>query len=226
MNVNRIAKGILVGWLGMLMAWGVAARADEIVTFSFGGCVDAAGKPVPSKADPSLETLLNTAEENGQRVIRYNPALLPQLLPETRAFLFAHECAWTHLNMAIAGVRSVEQAQRADCWAVETLLRSRLVSRESLPAVEADLEMVADKQDTLPQPARPVNLRSCAAVRNVADKAGSVLAMPHGAGDDRWNACTQACGADLFRCGRGEACTRSFDQCVAVCTRRDTRVKP
>ncbi|KAF7598636.1 MAG: hypothetical protein CGU29_11760 [Candidatus Dactylopiibacterium carminicum] len=199
----------------ILLSLGVIAtctsHASEPVSFSFRGCSDAQNRPVPAVAEAALPTLFGIGSTDGQPVIRYNPERMPQLLPETRAFLFAHECARIRLNLA-DGERSPAQAERADCWAANTLLRSGLIKdAKDLEAIATDLSLVGDEWPQLPGPARTLKLSSCSPVR------GGV-ALPQGqTASPQWNACMQACGSRLYACGRSPDCVAVFNQCTAGC---------
>ncbi|MDP5239091.1 hypothetical protein Q9Q94_06085 [Uliginosibacterium sp. 31-16] len=198
------------------------ALAADTVSFSFAGCTDSRDKPVASQADPALAVLVETRLVEGNRVIFYNPSRLPQLLPETRAFLYAHECAWTRLGMPIDLDRSVENARRADCWAVDTLTRSKLIKAGALEAIEMDLAMAStDSASQLPSPSRELKLAACAGGKVLSSPAsrskGTVLEMGSATASPAWNACVLGCGNKLFACGRGSSCQSSFDQCKAGC---------
>lgn len=199
-----------------------AAQAADTVTFSFAGCTDVSNKPVRSQSTPDLPVLLTTSVVEGNRVIYYNPSMLPQLLPETRAFLYAHECAWTHLGLPLNVDRSVENAHRADCWAVETLARSKLIKgAASLENIESDLSLVGEDSRLLPPPQREYKLASCPAAKAIGAgkpvRNGNVLDVNPTPASQNWDRCMQACGARLFACGRSNACTSAFDQCTTGC---------
>lgn len=199
--------------------WNIA-RADEIVSFSFAGCTDAQGQAVQNQPDPNLSVLLETRVVNGQHVIFYNPNMLPQLLPESRAFLYAHECAWTNLGLPLDAPRTAENARKADCWATSSLLDSHLIKdRSELTTIENDLSLVAEDANLLPQPPRQYNLASCPASRSARDH-GNVLDVHPTSATHAWDQCMQACGARLYACGRGSNCVSTFNSCTAGCKGR------
>ncbi|MBS1208300.1 MAG: hypothetical protein H6R19_698 [Proteobacteria bacterium] len=218
--MNRLFAPLIC--VGLLFAQVCAAA--ETVSFSFAGCVDSRERPVASQADPALPVLVETRLVEGNRVIFYNPSLLPQLLPETRAFLYAHECAWTRLGMPIDLVRSEANAHRADCWAANTLLRSKLVKGDTgLDAIEADLALAEAESARLPAPPRALALSSCVATKpapRAESHSGTVLKLNENPASPAWNACMQACGNRLYACGRSSNCTTSFDQCTAGCANK------
>ncbi|GAB2878082.1 hypothetical protein GCM10027046_02540 [Uliginosibacterium flavum] len=197
------------------------AMAADTVSFNFGGCIDSREKAIVSQADPALPVIVETRLVEGNRVIFYNPTRLPQLLPETRAFLYAHECAWTRLGLPIDRERSAENARRADCWAVDTLTRSKILKAGALEGIEMDLAMVADSASQLPGPARELKLASCAGGRALsrpsAKGKGNVINTDAATASPAWNTCMQGCGNRLYSCGRGDGCNASFNQCTAAC---------
>lgn len=215
--MNRLLSAMLCA----LALFAQAAPAAETVSFSFAGCVDSRERPVASRPDADLPVLLETRLIEGNRVIFYNPSLLPQLLPETRAFLYAHECARTRLGLSIDLARSLADAERADCWAANTLLRSKLIKNAAgLTAIETDLSLASEEDwAKLPGPARELHLAACVGGKPATRGAqGNVLDVNVAPASPAWNACVLACGNRLFACGRGASCQASFDQCKAACT--------
>lgn len=194
----------------------LTAQAAEVVSFSFAGCTDAMKRPVASKADPALPQLVDVILVEGNRVIVYNPSMMPQLLPETRAFFYAHACAITRLGLPIDRERSAEQVKRADCWAFETLQRSGLLKDAStLEAINTDLEISPEAWPLVPGPIRQLSAASCAP--QPAKGSSRPLRLDGPNASAQWNACVQACGNRLFSCGRSAACQSAFDQCRAGC---------
>ena len=218
--MNRLFAPLICA--GLLFAQ--ACSATETVSFSFAGCVDSRERPVVSQADPALPVLVETRLVEGSRVIFYNPSLLPQLLPETRAFLYAHECAWTRLGLPIDLDRTETNAHRADCWAANTLLRSKLIKGNAgLDAIEADMALADADSAKLPGPPRVLQLASCVAGKSnisTTSHQGTVLKLNENPASPAWNACMQACGSRLYACGRSSSCTSSFNQCTAGCAKK------
>ena len=188
------------------------ANASGAATLSFDGCTDTANQAVASRAEPSLPTLFEVRSVEGKPVIFYSPLQMPHLLLETRAFLFAHECGRIRLKLPTSGERTLEQAERADCWAANTMLRSGLIKDASgFDAIAADLSMVGDQWIRLPGPTRELKLANCSSVK------GGV-ALPQGqTASPQWNNCMQSCGSRLYACGRSNECMSSFNQCTAKC---------
>lgn len=194
----------------------IPANAAETVSFSFNGCTDGMKRPVASKADPALPQLVDVILVEGNRVIVYNPSMMPQLLAETRAFFYAHACAITRLGLPIDRERSAEQIKRADCWAFETLQRSGLLKdASSLEAINTDLEISPEAWPLLPGPVRQLDAASCAPQPGKAPSRALKLDAPNAS--PQWNACVQACGNRLYSCGRSASCQSAFDQCRASC---------
>lgn len=194
----------------------VPALAAETVSFSFSGCTDGMKRPVASRADAALPQLVDVILVEGNRVIVYNPSMMPQLLPETRAFFYAHACAITRLGLPIDRERSAEQVKRADCWAYDTLLRSGLLKDAStLEAINTDLEISPEAWPLVPGPVRRLDAASCTPQSVKGQSRPLKLDGPNASA--QWSACVQACGNRLFSCGRSAACQSAFDQCRAGC---------
>lgn len=198
-----------------LLAAGNASAREEV---TYHGCVDAAGRTVEALADPTLQAVVATRVEDGRAVIRYNQHVLPRLQPATRLFLFGHECARLNLGMAPDGPRSVDDARRADCWGLVTLLRSRLLGISDIAVIQADLQLSAEKWRWIPGPARSFDLPACE-----REAAGRLqLSLPAVPQEDA-NACTRACADTLLACQRGcrgaacEPCLGRYEACVSGC---------
>lgn len=213
----------MLRWIASLFATlalsGFAHAAAPDLTFSYDGCVDAARKPVPAKADPELGRFAEAVlEDDNKLVIYYNPKALPQLLPETRLFLFAQECARFALKQPLGAERTPEQVQAADCWALDTLSRSRVLSKQnSINAVTLDLPIDSDAWAQIGSPARTLNLEACPQRRGRGNMALPGENAPH---SDKWDACIHSCGARLYSCGRSASCQSTYDACSANCDKK------
>lgn len=199
----------IMGWMILLAS--LPLFAAEQTTFKLDGCVNAKGHAVKALADPALNLIAEAQLDEAGPSIHYNPSLLPQLLPEARLFLFAHECARVYLEQSLIVPTSATEVREADCWAVDWLRQNGLLGA-SLQELEAAL---ARYPQAWP-PLRDLNLSACVAAG--ASRSGG-LALPAGQGthSDHWNACVQACGATLYRCGRSSSCVSHYDACVARC---------
>lgn len=209
--------------LCLLVVLGCARPALADTLYTYDGCTDARGGAIASVADPGLPLVAASAIVDGKVQVRYNPAVLPRLLPESRLFLYAHECARHTLGLPDTGTLTPEQARRADCAAVATLRRSHLLDApDALAALQVDLVFSPQEWGAIPGPQRTFDLASC----DVAKGTGSGqlgLPSPDAPRSDRWNACVQSCAARSFSCeqqsGRNAArCTSAYDQCSAHCT--------
>lgn len=194
----------------ILQAGAVCAQS---VTITFDSCRDAKGHAVQVLADPTIKEVVSSAVQEGKPVIRYNPGMLPQMLPESRHFLFAHECARHYLGLPVSGTRTLAQAQRADCEAVATLVRSGLLAQAGdAAAIEQDLALVTD-WSVLPGPQRSLNLSQC----QTAQTRGSMALPVAPAKSEGWSKCVQACGSKLYACGRAASCQSAYDDCSKRC---------
>lgn len=200
------------------------ASSAETVSFSFSGCTDTLNRPIASRAEPALSALVDVILEEGNRVIVYNPSMLPQLLPETRAFFYAHACAITRLGLPIDRERSAAQTQRADCWAFDTLRRSGLLKANTAEAIQTDMEISPEVWPLVPGGPRSLDPARCnsnntrvTATPDSPVKHGNVLSLDTPNASPAWNACTQNCGNKLYSCGRSASCQAGFDQCMKGC---------
>lgn len=218
----RTFRSPLTPWLrtllGLLLAGHFAAAAAQTITYD--GCVDAAGLPVRAELDEALPAVARSSVEGGQGVIRYNPAEIPRLKPQTRLFLFAHECARHALGQPLRGARSPERARAADCWAIATLQRSGLLlGPDEVEAIQSDLGFSQPEWRRLTGPRRTIDLAACSR--------GALLlpaAAPPGEEQMQVNRCIVACGDGLWKCqnscrGAGciGACVETNDACEARC---------
>lgn len=207
------------------LGWGLSGVASAQVQTTYGGCTDASGNAVQSILDPGLDATFATRVEGGRAVIRYNPDVLPRLQPLTRLFLYASECARLNLGMPPVGPRVPDEARRADCWGLTTLVRSRLVGEDDIAAIQADLTFLQDEWRRVPGPVRGFDLPAC----HVASAARPSLASPP-PGQDDWNTCTRTCGDALYACQKGECrgpacepCMARYESCVSLCEFRFSR---
>jgi hypothetical protein len=199
--------------------WGSAAAQMRTV---FDGCVDARGIAVRSIEDPSLEVAFATRIEQGAPVIRYNAAQPPGVPEAVRLFFYAHECARLELELAPDALRTVGDAWRADCRALDSLLYSALIRPSDVARLQAGLDALSDAaRDRLPGPPRDIDLPACS-------RAGTarplLLPAARAAGQDRWNACVHACADRLLACQRSTcgnlecpSCMPAHEVCVAAC---------
>lgn len=202
----------MMRWIMGLVFSLLASAAFADVTIKMDGCTLADGLTVGTTADASFQWIAEARLENGAPLIRYNPAIAPQLPPEARLFLFAHECARLYLKQPLNAERSAEAVRNADCWALETL-------RQSNALVDADgiavLEKALAGNPAVWQPARELKLASCTPAEK---KSAGGLGLPQNkVHPDQWNRCVQSCGAVLYKCGRAASCMTNYDACVTSC---------
>lgn len=189
------------------------ARAQSVTTYH--GCIGADGEPVASMLDDRLATAFERRLEHARPVIRYNPARAPGLTERARLFLYAHECA--HARAATV-LRTPDADHRADCQALETLLRSGLLATTEVAALQAELPITPDDWREVGPP-RAIDLPGC-----LADaRAHPSLTAPL-PGQDAWNSCARACGDTLLSCQRRSCggvdcatCRTPYERCVSVC---------
>lgn len=203
-----------------LWVLGVGAASAQ-VRLVFDGCVDARGTAVRSQADPTLARAFETRVENGMPVIRYNAAVPAGLPDHVRLFFYAHECARLELGQEAAALRTVGDAWRADCRALDTILQSRLMSPQHIARLQDDLMLTEAEWDAIPGPKREIDLPSCA--RGEPLQRIHIPAQPSAARES-WNACVHKCGDTLLQCQRRTCnsldcpvCMPANEACVAAC---------
>ncbi|WP_018991887.1 hypothetical protein [Aromatoleum toluclasticum] len=203
-------RKLMLGAVIAQLCAGGGAFAQEHT--SYHGCTDAAGRAVAAVSDPALDQVVASLS-GAAPAIRYNEALLPRLTPESRLFLFAHECARHNLGLPLDGKRTEGDARRADCHGLESLLRSGLLEEARIDALERELQFSAEEWERVPGPPRTFALRTCAAQSAVEH----LLTRPARAKPE-WNACVRGCGARLWACApHNVACEDAYDRCVSLC---------
>ncbi|HJV26494.1 MAG TPA: hypothetical protein VJ673_12475 [Aromatoleum sp.] len=202
---------ILLAALSAALLMSSAHAADVQVTYE--GCTDAVGRPVPAVSDPTIDKVVESRSDASGADIRYNPEVLPRLLPETRLFLFAHECARHNLGYPAAAALDVLEAARADCVAVDALLRSHLLAPEQIETVQRDLQLSPGEWAFVPGPARRVALKAC-----IAQNARRHALTQPSANQPNWNACVRSCGDRRRVCqSQGTGCDDTYERCVSLC---------
>ncbi|MCC4117478.1 hypothetical protein LLG90_19155 [Aromatoleum toluclasticum] len=203
-------RRFLLGAVLALLGAGGGAQAQEQMIYL--GCTDAQGRAVAAVSDPALERVV-ASRAGAAPEIRYNEAILPRLTPESRLFLFAHECARHNLGLPLGGGRTEAEARRADCHGLETLSRSGLLDAARIDALERELQFSAEEWERVPGPPRTFALRACATQSAVEH----LLTRPKRAKPE-WNACIRGCGARLWVCApHNVACEDAYERCVSLC---------
>lgn len=212
-GILRISSFVLL----LLAAVGAAAQAQT----TYHGCVDAAGNAVAAVLDSQIANVVETHEIGKAASIHYNPAVLPRLQPTTRLFLFASQCSRQRTGLPANREASVNEARRADCAGLATLMRSGLLGAGEVAGVEADLALSADEWRRVPGPERSFDLQNCPAELALPPLAGAPTV-----GQREWNTCVRGCGEPLRTCGRGPArssCQERYERCSSVCDFRFPR---
>lgn len=203
--------------LALLFAMTTGAAFAEVET-TYQGCVDAEGRSVPSIRDTTIAMVAQGRVEGGTSVIRYNPGVLPQLLPASRLFLFAHVCAGINLGHSPEQILTKAQSREADCHALGTLVRSALVKPHEVEAIEANLAFSSQDWQKVPGPAREFQLLAC-----LHEIAGRPSLTTPAAGQVFWNRCVHTCGDALLTCRNAcsgtscNACQERYEGCSAMC---------
>lgn len=200
---------------------GLAAGLARAEMVDLETCTDATGRTVPGVKDPSLKVLVRSGVEEGRRVIRYNPDLLPELSTTAKQFFFAQECARLSLGETPGAELTASRVQQADCVGVGILQASAILNAPAaIQALQAELIFSDDEWARLPGPRRQFDLTACPRRTGIALPA----AMPPTAKQVQSDACIRQCGDRLFRCQGGcrgadcnAGCLDSYDHCDATC---------
>ena len=186
---------------------------------SFETCSDAQGKPVKVEPVSSLTKLVSITARQGQRLIQYNPELLPTMSASAKQFFYAQACASLALGATANNEPGMSRAKRADCVALRALRLSGLLASGDVSSLQRELTFTDEEWEQLPGPRRHIDLASC------AEKPG--IALPSGvptAAQLKWNACIRPCSDRLFQCQRQcagsacvDACLKKHEICEAAC---------
>lgn len=199
----------------------LAAAAEPLI---FDSCLDARGNSIPAVADAAQTMLVRGDSEQGRTVIRYNPEVLPDLAPASRLFFYAHQCARSGLP---AQANPAAAAAQADCLGLGSLLASKLLRPEDIPALQAGLAFNDGEWARLPGPPRQFDLAGCRVSSSGVLRLP--LATPPSPSQSAWNTCTRTCGDRLWTCQKqcGHAdCERrinAFSTCKQACGEGPTR---
>lgn len=203
------------GLVLMLAILGAIARGPALgETLDIDSCVDAKGTSIPAQADPELKVLVDEAQREGRKTIRYNPDLLPDLPGFARQFFYAYGCARASLGPRAGAVRA------ADCAAAQMLLASGALGKDaSLGRLQEQLVFSEDEWKFLPGPRRRFDFGTCSGGK------GLILSEPKPATpvQQEWDACVRQCGDRLYRCpakSPGTGCQEAYDRCYGACAVR------
>lgn len=156
-----------------IMAFAVYALANcasfvASAQISYEGCKDIRGISVASIADYSLrDVAMASLASNGAPIIRYNPQILSWLHPQTRLFMYAHECGHHALGHTLGTAFPLIMEQQADCFAIQTLVKQRRVNDNDIAVIQGDIRRAGVADWThLPGGQRAINLTRCLGANN------------------------------------------------------------
>jgi hypothetical protein len=118
---------VVVGLLGQL------SLVEAQITFD--GCTDIRGIPVASIRSDNIDDIAYANIINGQPVIFYNIRVLSWLEPQTRLFMYAHECAHHVLGHTLGTSHPLSREQEADCWAIKELKERDIVDDDDIEVI-------------------------------------------------------------------------------------------
>ncbi len=146
----------------VILIWCAAPALGQV---TFGGCRDIRGIAVASVANSAIADVAKAAlAPDGTPVISYNPAVLSWLQPQTRVFIYFHECAHHALGHTFGTTHPLSMEQAADCWGICTAVKQGQLSSADIGVVQSDIARIGVADWThLPGPQRAINLQSCLA---------------------------------------------------------------
>lgn len=130
---------------------------------TFDGCSDIRGVPVASIMDYYInDVAIASLAPSGSPIIRYNPRVLLSLHPQTRLWIYAHECGHHALGHNFGTTHPLATEQAADCFATRELISRGILSLADLEIVQGDIAKAGPGDWThLPGPIRAFNLNAC-----------------------------------------------------------------
>ncbi len=140
----------------------IASPKDAQAQVTWGGCIDALGRPVASVLDRTINDVAIARVEGQTPVIRYNPNVLASISDTSRLFWYLHECAHHVLGHTISRLR-LGTEREADCWAAIKLKKLRRMSRRRLRNLQREMAYNPGDWTHLPGPMRVLDIVNCAA---------------------------------------------------------------
>jgi len=152
-----------------------SARAQVAVyPYAYDQCTDFRGRTVLSFENRKLNDVAAASfQPDRTPIIYYNPSVLQNLAPQTRLFVYGHECGHHALGhfqrgrFLAAFPYSLEQ--EADCFGIVAIYKLGLVGESDLAVIQKDLNNAGPGDWMhLPGPQRAINLRKCLAAGGLA----------------------------------------------------------
>jgi hypothetical protein len=154
----------------MKIRWGTTAIVGLLFWFqstaqaqtTYEGCRDAAGRPVASVANNSLQDVAMAAlGPNGQPIIYYNQLVLSNLSPQSRLFWYGHECGHHALGHTLGRSYPSSREQEADCFGITTLVGAGRLDLNDVRIIQSEISHSPGDWTHLPGPQRAINLGGC-----------------------------------------------------------------
>src|SRR5260221_14571357 len=150
----------LLSSTALVVLFSLLTSTFSLAQVSYDGCFLGPGIPVPSIMALSLDDSAAARMTPQGPVILYNPNVVSWMHPETRLFVYFHECAHVVLNHVNFPNPNMEQ--QADCWAIRTAVGQNRLNQLGVTIVQNDLAIASRADWThLPGPMRAINLIEC-----------------------------------------------------------------
>lgn len=124
---------LMVGLISVFVAQG-EAQVPRTMT-----CNDVSGRPVTSVQVMNGTIAKATTDQNGRRVIEYDPRPLDGISSQEQLFVYAHECGHHALGHDSRGPLDISQEQDADCYAIRSLISRVGVTDYDVGILEANM---------------------------------------------------------------------------------------
>jgi hypothetical protein len=147
---------LIAGLISVCVARGEAQVPRTI------SCNDVSGRPVTPVQVMNGTIAKATTDQNGRRVIEYDPRPLDGISSQEQLFVYAHECGHHALGHDSRGPLDISQEQDADCYGIRSLISRVGVTDYDVGILEANMrDLSTANARHFPWRPRPYNLQDC-----------------------------------------------------------------
>ncbi len=147
---------LIVGLISLFVARG-EAQVPRTIT-----CNDVSGRPVTPVQVMNGTIAKATTDQNGRRVIEYDPRPLDGISSQEQLFVYAHECGHHALGHDSRAPLDISQEQDADCYGIRSLISRVGVTDYDVGILEANMrDLSTANARHFPWRPRAYNLQDC-----------------------------------------------------------------
>lgn len=147
----------------LALAAALPSSARGQVPYDF--CLDRHLQRIPGRVDSTLTFTAEARLQGGTPVILWNAAATRRISADAGLFLYLHECAH-HALGHLALPESPVMEQEADCWAIQAMLDTGLLTERRLPVLLQELGTTRGDGLHLAGPARVRSIQQCLRLRD------------------------------------------------------------